>query len=187
MKSNFNKVLRNGLLVFSFLVVTACVSEKNAHHYDVDLVRPNMGAITTPIVMELDDISMNKICDTVSFDIKVSTDRYANYRKQHPVSTGSKNNAVDYLSLDILQRYEKIALNRTLLKHKCDILVNLKYDLFVVSSDEPQLNVVVVGYPANYKKIRTATKEDVWMINFMGQGLYENYNIISLDTLKYKY
>ena len=186
MKSKIKTFSRNGIMMLSFLVLTCCVSNKNVHHYDVDIVKPNMGAITTPIVMELDDVSMNKICDTISFDIKISTDKYANYRHNHPVRTNNQNNVADFLSIEKLQKYEKIALDQTIIKHKCDLLINLKFDLFV-SSDNTHLNVVVVGYPANYKKIRTATENDVWMLNFMGQGIYEKYNNISIDTLKYKY
>ena len=183
MKNN-GIIIKKITISFLILIICGCDSEKYIHHYDVNVVNPNMGAITTPIVMELDYIDKNKIIDTVAFSLILSTDKYSYYRENHPVKkTTDIRTYSERVSVEKMNRFEEIALNRVLLKYKCDLIVCLKYDLFYSENFET-VNVVVVGYPGYYKKIRPATKDDLWMLNFMNQGNVYNYNVIKQDTIR---
>lgn len=177
-------LLKKITICFLVFIVCGCNTEKYIHHYDVDVVNPSIGAITTPIVMELDHINMDRIIDTISFSMKLSTDKYAYYRENHPVKkTTDIRTYSEQISVEKINQYEEIALNRVLLKYKCDLIVGLKYDVFYDDKFE-SVKVVVMGYPAYYKMIRPATKDDVWMLNFMNQGNVYNYNVIKQDTIR---
>lgn len=83
-----------------------------------------------------------------------------------------------------LLNIEKKALENAVIKHDCDVIVYPSFKI-ITGDDGKTCYVIVSGYPVKYKKIRPATKDDLWMIEFMGKGeTYILNNIRYEDVIK---
>ena len=127
----------------------------------VRVQEPEVGTVATPIVMELGQIPQQKITDTTI--INVDDYRYP-----------SINQSNQRITQSMLVGFRKEALENAVLRHDCDVIVYPSFSI-KTSDDGKTCYVIVSGYPAKYKKIRPATKDDLWMLEFMGKG--ENYFI----------
>lgn len=142
---------------------------KKVNQTMVRVQNPEVGTVATPIVMELGEISQQKIIDTTIINV---------YR--HPA--GSKG--YQMISQNMLAEYRKKALENAVIKHDCDVIVYPSFKI-ITGDDGKTCYVIVSGYPVKYKKLRPATKDDLWMIEFMGKGeTYILNNIRYEDVIK---
>ena len=98
------------------------------------------GNIVRPLVFEIDNVSTEKITDT----IRLSQDKYT------------------YKDTELMIRDAK---SQVVLKHKIDVLVDPTYRI-TRKSDYSDFIVIISGFPGHYKKIRPAEPEDKWMFDF---------------------
>lgn len=163
--------------MFFGLHFVSCREPNYIRHTEVAFLEPNYGIITTPMIMEIEDVSNEKVTDTLVFNLSPSPSKYNNnsgdhHRKTKNIQEGNWN------------EYRQASLDYCVEKHKCDIIVCPRFQ-FSLSSDQRSLTVIISGFPAKYSVIRPATINDGWMLNFMGQGEF-NDNIIhySFDTIQ---
>lgn len=103
-------------------------------------IETNRTIVSEPLVVEYDTIYDSRISDTLVYK---STE-----------SSRSNN----YL-------YEKrLAVADCIRANNVDVLVNVCYD---VKDEDGKITIVVSGLPAKYKRIRPATKDDLWMLQFI--------------------
>lgn len=147
------------------LVLTSCDETKYIHHTEVKLMEPSGGVISTPIVMEIEEVSSNAISDTISIPLLSE--------KTKARTSTSKSNLLEF---------QKMALDKCVAKFDCDILIGARFQYFY-SDDRNKLTIITTGYPAKYSKIRPATANDTWMLNFMGKGNEAYYIHSTTDTI----
>ena len=95
---------------------------------------------SAPLILEYDTVYSTVITDTSSF--KSLADQ------------GGVN----------ISSMRKAAVANCCAKHGFDILVNVSYHIFTINSN---YYIVVSGLPAKFKRIRPATKDDLWMLEFI--------------------
>lgn len=158
--------------VLFVIVVTAAICSGCASTFEkvnqtmVRVQEPEVGTVATPIVMELGEIPQQKITDTTIIDV----DRY-----RYP-----SNQSYQRITQSMLIGFRKEALENAVIKHNCDVIVYPSFRIFT-SEDGKTCYVIVSGYPAKYKRLRPATKDDLWMLEFMGKG--DNY---FLNNVRYE-
>ena len=151
-------------IILAFFQIS-CNESKYIHHTEVKLMEPSGGVISTPLVMEIEEVFSDKVFDTIPIQL-----------------FSSKNQVRTKIDESNLLKFQKMALDRCVAKHNCEILVGTRYQ-FILSEDGINLTVIISGYPAKYSKIRPATVNDTWMLNFMGQGQDLYYIHSTLDTV----
>lgn len=164
------------------LFFAGCVESNKLKYVDVNVAQSDLNVVSIPLVIDFDNASFTRIVDTVTFQVerRIRT-------KMHPVqsSTYYAKDTIYELPYDLdnkVDEYKKLAFEKCVSKHGCDVIVNVMYDVFL-SDDNKFINVVVRGFSANYKRIRSATPEDVWIINFQNQGDYIRYIDTDMDTI----
>ena len=138
------------LLALCLLICGALCAQThhNIRQSQARMIETNMGAVTAPIIGELGEVSPTKIVDTTMFDISMFRDAK--------------------MVVDLLPEFKQYALAKYCTKHGYDVIINALFQVFT-SDDGFQLNVVVTGFPARYKRFRQATSEDAWMLRFTGE------------------
>ena len=121
------------------------------------MIETDMGAITAPIIGELGEISTTKIVDTTVFNISMFRDAKA--------------------IVELLPEYKQYAIAKYCTQNGYDIILNALFQVFT-NEEGNKLNVVITGFPARYKRFRPATKEDVWMLQFVGKESISVKNIV---------
>ncbi len=96
--------------------------------------------MSEPLVVEYDTIYDSRVSDTLIY------------------KTTESSRSNNYL-------YEKrLAVADCIRHHNVDVLVNVCYD---VKDEDGKIIIIVSGLPAKYKRIRPATKDDLWMLQFI--------------------
>lgn len=161
------------LLTIAILMVVICSScastFEKVNQTMVRVQEPEVGTVATPLVMELGDIPQQRITDTTI--INVDDYRYSNANQSYPRSAQA---SYQRITQSMLIEFRKEALENAVLRHDCDVIVYPSFRI-QTSDDGKTCYVIVSGYPAKYKRLRPATKDDLWMLEFMGRG--ENYFI----------
>lgn len=153
-----------GFAILMAVICSSCASTfEKVNQTMVRVQEPEVGTVATPIVMELGNIPQQKITDTTI--INVDDYRYPN------VNVRQSNQRI---TQSMLVAFRKEALENAVLKYECDVIVYPSFRIRT-SDDGKTCYVIVSGYPAKYKRLRPATKDDLWMLEFMGKG--ENYFI----------
>lgn len=153
-----------GIAILMAVICSSCASTfEKVNQTMVRVQEPAVGTVATPIVMELGDIPQQKITDTTI--INVDDYRYPN------VNVRQSNQRITQSMLVV---FRKEALENAVLKYECDVIVYPSFRIRT-SDDGKTCYVIVSGYPAKYKRLRPATKDDLWMLEFMGKG--ENFFI----------
>ncbi len=158
--STKNSIMRK-VNVLLAIVAVAAISSSCASTFEkvnqtmVRVQEPEVGTVATPIVMELGEIPQQKITDTTIIDV----DSY-----RHP-----GNQSYQRITQSMLIGFRKEALENAVVKYGCDVIVYPSFRIFT-SEDGKTCYVIVSGYPAKYKRLRPATKDDLWMLEFMGKG-----------------
>lgn len=153
-----------GIAILMAVICSSCASTfEKVNQTMVRVQEPEVGTVATPIVMELGDIPQQKITDTTI--INVDDYRYPN------VNVRQSNQRI---TQSMLVAFRKEALENAVLKYECDVIVYPSFRIRT-SDDGKTCYVIVSGYPAKYKRLRPATKDDLWMLEFMGKG--ENFFI----------
>lgn len=153
-----------GIAILMAVICSSCASTfEKVNQTMVRVQEPAVGTVATPIVMELGDIPQQKITDTTI--INVDDYRYPN------VNVRQSNQRIIQSMLVV---FRKEALENAVLKYECDVIVYPSFRIRT-SDDGKTCYVIVSGYPAKYKRLRPATKDDLWMLEFMGKG--ENFFI----------
>jgi len=149
---NLAKTLMKKSIFTLLLVMLAMTSfaQKNVHNItqaQARIIESEFGVLTAPIIGELGEISPNKIIDSVEFYI-------GNFKD-------AAREIVPYLD-----DYKRYTIAHYCTKSGFDLIIN---PLFQVSTnaDGDKLKVIVTGFPAKYKKFRSATKDDSWMLPFL--------------------
>lgn len=142
-------------LLFSGMI--GAQTRHNITQSQARMIETDMGAITAPLIGELDEISPSKIVDTTTFNISMFRDAQ--------------------VIVDLLSEYKQYALAKYCTKHGYDIIVNALFQVFTNERGD-ELYVVITGFPAKYKRFRPATKEDCWMLQFTGEESENVKNIL---------
>lgn len=148
----------NVLLAIAVAAAICCSCASTFEKVNQTMVRvqePEVGTVATPIVMELGEIPQQKIMDTTIIDVD-------SYRSPN-------NHGYQRITQSMLVGFRKEALENAVIKHNCDVIVYPSFRIFT-SEDGKTCYVIVSGYPAKYKRLRPATKDDLWMLEFMGKG-----------------
>ncbi len=154
-------------IVAASVICTGCASTfEKVNQTMVRVQEPEVGTVATPIVMELGEIPQQKITDTTIID--VDSYRY------------SGSTVYQRITQSMLIGFRKEALENAVIKHDCDVIVYPSFRIYT-SEDGKTCYVIVSGYPAKYKRLRPATKDDLWMLEFMGKG--ENF---FLNNVRYE-
>ena len=149
--------------IFVAAICSSCASTfEKVNQTMVRVQEPEVGTVATPIVMELGEIPQQKITDTTVINVN-------DYRRPTNASQTYQR-----ITQSMLVDFRKEALENAVLKHDCDVIVYPSFRI-KTSDDGKTCYVIVSGYPAKYKRIRPATKDDLWMLEFMGKG--ENFFI----------
>lgn len=122
------------------------------------MLETQMGAVTAPIIAELDEVSSKKIVDTTRFSIGYIKDA----------------NTV----VALLPEYKQYAVAKYCQKNGYDVIINALFQITTNKSGD-ELLVVVTGFPARYKRFRPATKEDSWMLPFSGHNSNNSVQILN--------
>lgn len=153
-------------LVFAILMAAICSSSastfEKVNQTMVRVQEPEVGTVATPIVMELGEIPQQKITDTTVINVN-------DYRRPTNASQTYQR-----ITQSMLADFRKEALENAVMNHDCDVIVYPSFRI-ITSDDGKTCYVIVSGYPAKYKRLRPATKDDLWMLEFMGKG--KNYII----------
>lgn len=156
--------IKFGTAILMAAICSSCISTSTFERVNQTMVRvqePEVGTVATPLVMELGDIPQQRITDTTIINVD-------DYR--HPNVGPSYQSITQSMLID----FRKEALENAVLRHDCDVIVYPSFRI-KTSDDGKKCYVIVYGYPAKYKRLRPATKDDLWMLEFMGKG--ENYFI----------
>ncbi|MBR1834922.1 MAG: hypothetical protein IJ785_05410 [Bacteroidales bacterium] len=103
-------------------------------------IETNRTIVSEPLVVEYDTIYDSRVSDTLIY------------------KTTESSRSNNYL-------YEKrLAVADCIRHHNVDVLVNVCYD---VKDEDGKIIIIVSGLPAKYKRIRPATKDDLWMLQFI--------------------
>jgi len=162
------------------LMLTSCDETKYLHHTELKLMEPSVGVISTPIVMEIDYVSSNSISDTISIPLLSARNQPLSLTNNQPLLP-TRDQTRSMITSNLLE-LKKMALDRCVAKYECDILIGARYQ-FITSEDGKSFLIIITGYPAKYSRIRPATANDTWMLNFMGQGNEAYYIHSSMDTI----
>lgn len=100
----------------------------------------NRTVIAEPLVAEYDTIFSSSITDTLVYK------------------------ATEYSKSNNYIAEKKLAVADCCLKHNIDVLVNVSYN---IKHENGQITVIVSGLPAKFKRTRPATKDDLWMLEFI--------------------
>ena len=138
------------LALLSVLFLAGCASNmstgtKSARKYDVETLDVSGKRIEAmPLVADLD----------------VSSTRVT---AEHSVTINVKMSRVE----DVLKEVKETAVKKILVAESADVLVEPKYETAVTDPGnyERTIQVIVTGYPATYKNIRKASKDDIEIIN----------------------
>lgn len=122
------------------------------------MITTNMGAVTAPIIAELGEISPEKIVYERRFDISF-------YQKAEDI-------------INNLSEYKQYTIAKYCAENNYDVVVNA---IFQVETDRTtgELVVQLIGYPAKYKRFRPATREDSWMLQYLGEERTNSRQIIN--------
>lgn len=116
-------------------------------------IEPYHNVATVPVIADVEIVSAEKITYSETFDnVELS--------KKRPQSDGSGS--------EIIEAHKHIALAHAIKKYKADFLIGAIFDVDYTLSDK-RLVITITGFPAKYKNMRMATKEDEWI--FQPQGL----------------
>ena len=128
------------LLLASIAVFTVSCESSSFSSKTYRTIETNRTIVSEPLVVEYDTIFNERIYDTLIYKSTESS-RSNNYlyEKQLAVADCCKNN-------------------------NCDILVNVSYD---IKDEDGKIRVIISGLPARYKRIRPATKDDLWILQFI--------------------
>ena len=132
------------LLSYAFFALLFASCEVTKDTYTVRMAESELGVITTPVIVELDSVSMNPVTQSIIFDVYEYSGE--NYHLLRPA-----------------------ALAKVCELNGFDMLINVTYQ---IQKKDGKYRVSVKGFPAYYKKIRPATPEDAWMIPFMNRNGY---------------
>ena len=146
------------------IICSSCASTfEKVNQTMVRVQEPEVGTVATPIVMELGDIPQQKITDTTV----IVVERY----NLSPASRTYRNPPPSYQEItpSMVAEFRKTALENAVIKYDCDVIVYPSFRIFT-SENGKICYVIVSGYPAKYKRLRPATKDDLWMLEFMGKG-----------------
>ncbi len=154
------------------IICSSCASTfEKVNQTMVRVQEPEVGSIATPIIMELGEIPQQKITDTTIIDLKnyqqPSSRTYSPYSRSYP--NRSNSGTYQRITQSMLIEFRKEALEKAVIKHDCDVIVYPSFRI-ITSDDGKRCYIILSGYPAKYKKIRPATKDDLWMLEFMDRG-----------------
>ncbi len=149
------------------MLITGCATSfERVNQTMVRVQEPEVGTVATPIVMELGEIPQQKIVDTTIVD--VNSYRTPNTRSYQRITPA------------MVVAFKKEALENAVVKFDCDVIVYPSFRI-ITSEDGKTCSVIVSGYPAKYQRLRPATKDDLWMLEFMGKG-----DNIFLNNVRYE-
>ena len=155
-------------IVAASVICTGCASTfEKVNQTMVRVQEPEVGTVATPIVMELGEIPQQKITDTTIIKLSNYQSGNGNYYGVYP--NYSNSGSYQNISQNTLGNYRKKALENAVIKYDCDVIVYPSFRIYT-SEDGKICYVIVSGYPAKYKRLRPATKDDLWMLEFMGKG-----------------
>lgn len=120
------------------------------------MITTNMGAITAPIIAELGEISPQKITYTRRFNISF----YQNVQQ----------------IINDLSEYKQATIAKYCNENNYDLIVNA---IFQITTENDELVVTLMGFPAKYSKFRPATQADSWMLNYIGGETTNSRQIIN--------
>lgn len=133
------------LALLSVLFLAGCASNKSTRYFDIKTLDVSVGKIgQMPLVADL-DVSSTRVTaeDSVTFVIKESKVE------------------------GVIQQVKSRAVKKILDAESADVLVEPKYETVVTRPGalKTTIKVIVTGFPATYKNIRNASKDDADLIN----------------------
>lgn len=151
------------LFAVALLLIVSAAFAQNKHNItqsQARLIESQFGVVTTPIIGELDEISPNKIIDSMEFYIG-----------------GFKDARTEIVpNLDDFKRY---TIANYCTRNSYDIIINPLFQI-TTNADGDKLKVIVTGFPAKYKSFRQAKEEDKWMVIYFMYG----DNFLTDDRIK---
>ncbi len=133
------------LAVLSILFLAGCASTKSTRYFDIKTLDVSGGRIVAmPLVADL-DVSSTRVTAEDSITVNIQDSKIES----------------------VIQQVKEIAVKKILDAESADVLVEPKYETVVTNPEYYQrtIKVIVTGFPATYKNIRKASKDDIEIIN----------------------
>lgn len=119
-------------------------------------IEPNHNVVTVPVVADLELLSKDKITYSEKFqDVELNRSFFSRLfgKKNSPASSGN----------ELIEAYKHTALAHAVKKYNADFLIGTIYDVDYTQRNNT-LEITITGFPAKYKEVRKALKEDAWFI-----------------------
>lgn len=126
-------------LAAAFLLSGCAIQQPSYREASTRLIEPSQGALVTPLIVDMELVSEEKI-------------------KPYVEEFGK----VNYLTLSEVEKYKKTALLNAAKKYDADVIVAATIE--VETTDSGVLKITVTGFPARYTNFRKATEKDAWMV-----------------------
>lgn len=138
-----NVVMRLKCLKVLLLASIAVIGASCESTYSVmngKLIESNRTVVAEPLIVEYDTIFNKRISDTLTYkSSELSRSNNYLYEKQSALADCCRNRDLD-------------------------ILVDVSYD---IKDERGEIRIIITGVPARYKRVRPATKDDLWMLQFI--------------------
>lgn len=133
------------LALLSILFLAGCTSNMSTRYFDIKTLDISGGRIVAmPLVADL-DVSSTRVTAEDSITVNIQDSKVES----------------------VIQQLKSIAVKKILDADSADVLVEPKYETVVTDPEYYQrtIKVIVTGFPATYKNIRNASKDDAKIIN----------------------